>query len=183
MAAATAKSVAASLQASAEQSRRRKGTAFQSAMSMLNFYNMEVKRWKKRTSWISSCGLAPAGSFAGRPARFAPRQGVGCARFAPPERWNDGRQGGHPEDGAAGHVCGGGQPHPDGLSSSEGVGGFRQPTLIRYGAAAGLPVCWVRHNLRCRGAPFHRTQGTQSRSLKIVRTAYPGNCGAGRRGG
>jgi hypothetical protein len=32
------KSIAASLKRSAEQSRRRKGTAFQSAMSMLNFY-------------------------------------------------------------------------------------------------------------------------------------------------
>jgi hypothetical protein len=34
----TSKSIAASLKRSAEQSRRRKGTAFQSAMSMLNFY-------------------------------------------------------------------------------------------------------------------------------------------------
>jgi hypothetical protein len=32
------RSIAASLKRSAEQSRRRKGTAFQSAMSMLNFY-------------------------------------------------------------------------------------------------------------------------------------------------
>ncbi len=32
------RSIAASLKRSAEQSRRRKGTPFQSAMSMLNFY-------------------------------------------------------------------------------------------------------------------------------------------------
>ncbi len=32
------KNIAASLKRSAEHSRRRKGTAFQSAMSMLNFY-------------------------------------------------------------------------------------------------------------------------------------------------
>jgi hypothetical protein len=34
----TARSIAASLKRSAERSRRRKGTAYQSAMSMLNFY-------------------------------------------------------------------------------------------------------------------------------------------------
>ena len=36
--AASPRRIAASLRRSAEQSRRRKGTAFQSAMSMLNFY-------------------------------------------------------------------------------------------------------------------------------------------------
>jgi hypothetical protein len=35
---ASARTVAASLKRSAERSRRRKGTPFQSAMSMLNFY-------------------------------------------------------------------------------------------------------------------------------------------------
>lgn len=34
----SAKAIALSLKASAEHSKRRKGTAFQSAMSMLNFY-------------------------------------------------------------------------------------------------------------------------------------------------
>ena len=37
-AARSPRSIAASLKRSAEKSRRRKGTAFQSAMSMLNFY-------------------------------------------------------------------------------------------------------------------------------------------------
>jgi hypothetical protein len=36
--ASSPRSIAASLKRSAEQSRRRKGTAFQSAMSMLNFF-------------------------------------------------------------------------------------------------------------------------------------------------
>ncbi len=61
---ASAKKIAASLKRSAEASRRRKGTAYQSAMSMLNFYinraGRDLPARKKHTLQVAKSELRKA---------------------------------------------------------------------------------------------------------------------------